>query len=191
MTGFTFVLVIQLTLGVLFLVSSLPKLHHPKVFALAVFGYKILPARLALLYASCVPAIEFFVGFSLITNTVVAFSSVAASLLLSTFLVGIGANLLRGRNPSCGCFGHSNSRISWSLFLRDVGLLLMAIVLVIERILKVTPTSISPYNMIVKSSDSTSMFAFALCLVITTMMVIALPRTRPLIKKASYSAPLH
>jgi Methylamine utilisation protein MauE len=56
-------------LGIIFLASAVPKLHHPKGFVLAVLEYRILPLRLSWFYARLLPPLEFLLALLLLTGT--------------------------------------------------------------------------------------------------------------------------
>src|ERR1051326_5840946 len=88
-------------LGILFLVSALPKLHHPKGFMLAVLEYRVLPPRLSRFYARLVPPLEFFLALLLLTGTAVRSAAAVTSVLLLSFIIGASINRARGRDLDC------------------------------------------------------------------------------------------
>src|SRR5436305_10915201 len=121
-------ILLSTVLGIIFLVSSLPKLHHPKGFILAVLEYRILPARLSWFYARLLPPLEFLLALLLLTGTAVRSAAVVMSMLLLSFIAAVGINLTRGRDLDCHCFGKATRRpIGWKLLLQDGALLGAAI----------------------------------------------------------------
>jgi hypothetical protein len=118
-------------LGISFLAAAVPKLRHPKGFVLAVLEYRVLPNRLSWFYARLLPPLECLLALLLLTGVAVRSAAVVVSLLLLSFIVAVGINLLRGRELDCHCFGKVTRRpIGWRLLLQDVALLCSAIALV-------------------------------------------------------------
>lgn len=116
--------VISVGLGLIFVASAIPKLRHPKGFAVAVLAYDVLPPRLARLYAWLVPSLELLVALLLMAGTAARSAAVIASLLLLSFMIAIGLNIARGRDLDCHCFGATiRRRTSWGLVLQDGALL--------------------------------------------------------------------
>lgn len=111
-------------LGIIFLVSAVSKLRHPKGFVLAVLEYRILPARLSWFYARLLPPLEFLLALLLLTGTAVRSAAIVTSVLLLSFIAAVGINLSRDRDLDCHCFGKATRRpIGWSLLLQDAALL--------------------------------------------------------------------
>jgi len=120
-----------MVLAVIFLAAAVPKLRHPKGFVLAVLEYRVLPPRLSVFYARLVPPLEFLLALLLLCGTAIRSAAVVISLLLLSFIVAIGINLARGRNPDCYCFGKASRRpIRGRLLLQDGALLTAALVIV-------------------------------------------------------------
>jgi putative oxidoreductase len=116
--------ILSAALGVIFLMSALPKLRHPKGFVLAVLEYRVLPPCLSWFYACLVPLLECLLALLLLTGTVVRSAAITISVLLFSFIVAVGINLARGRDLDCRCFGRAIRRpIGWHLLLQDVVLL--------------------------------------------------------------------
>ena len=117
-------------LGIIFLASAVPKLHHPKGFVLAVLEYRILPPRLSWFYARLLPPLEFLLALLLLTGTAVRSAAALMSVLLLSFIAAVGINLTRGRDLDCHCFGKATRRpigIGWRLLLQDGALLSAAL----------------------------------------------------------------
>lgn len=117
-------------LGAIFLMSSAPKLRHPKGFVLAVLEYRVLPQSLGFLYAWIVPPLEFLVACLLLTGTLVFLAALLIALLLLSFMIAVSITTVRGRDLDCHCFGtKARRRTGWWLVLQD-GVLLGAVLVV-------------------------------------------------------------
>jgi hypothetical protein len=111
-------------LGIIFLAAAVPKLRHPKGFVLAVLEYRVLPPHFSWFYARLVPPLEFLLALLLLTGTAVRSVAIVVSMLLLSFVIAIGINLVRGRDLDCHCFGKATRRpIGWRLLLQDGALL--------------------------------------------------------------------
>lgn len=119
---------LDIVLGLVFLASAIPKLRRPKSFILIVLEYRVLPPLLGRFYARILPPLELLIALLLLCGVAVRLAAVAGSFLLASFIVGVGANVVRGRHIDCGCFGGNRKRrIGWRVLLGDVGLLAMSI----------------------------------------------------------------
>lgn len=98
-------MILSLSLGVVFLVSAIPKLRHPRGFVVTVLTYEVLPVRLAPLVARLLPAIEMLLALLLLSGIACRLASLAVALLSGGFAMAVGINILRGRAIDCGCFG--------------------------------------------------------------------------------------
>src|SRR5688572_2451657 len=95
----------QIALGIVFLLSVLPKLRAPFTFAESVVEYKILPAKAAYMFALILIPAEALLAISFLTGWLTSITLPLATVMLIAFLVAVGINLRRGRRISCGCFG--------------------------------------------------------------------------------------
>src|SRR4051812_40905851 len=97
--------VLQLGLGVTFLLAALPKLRRPRAFAQTVGEYGLVPGRAAIAVAPALLVLESFLAASLLTGWAARVAVVVASATLVGFAAAVAINLRRGRIVSCGCFG--------------------------------------------------------------------------------------
>ena len=102
------VLAVRLFLGPLLLLSGATKLTRGG-FRSAVLEYRVLPDKLATLYATATPWLELLTAFALIAGVIVRVAAIAATALFVSFGGGIAVNLWRGRNLDCHCFGQMYS----------------------------------------------------------------------------------
>lgn len=119
---------LSLGLALTFLASAIPKLRHPKGFILVVLEYRVLPPSLGRLYARLLPGLELLVALLLLSGTLVRLAAAAASALFVSFVVGVGVNMVRGRDLDCGCFGKGR-RTGVGLLLQDSALLAASLAL--------------------------------------------------------------
>jgi len=122
-----FTLAFQLSLGIVFLFSSLPKLRRPLAFTGAVVEYKILPAQVAHVFAFALIPLEAFLAVAFLTGWWIDIALPLAAVLLSLFLIAVAINLRRGRNIPCGCLGNTSELISPRILARL--LLLLTVVM--------------------------------------------------------------
>jgi len=91
-------------------------------FAQAVRGYDLLPARLVMPIATTLPPFEVGLGLLLFAGAMTRPAAAAACVVLLAFALTVAANLVRGRDNDCGCFGHQRSRIAWRVVQRNAAL---------------------------------------------------------------------
>jgi methylamine dehydrogenase accessory protein MauD len=79
-----------------------------------------LPAALSAPLGALLPLAELAVAIALIPTASAWWGALGALALLLLFVVGIGANLARGRKPECHCFGQLHSApAGWSTLARN------------------------------------------------------------------------
>lgn len=128
-----FALAFQFSLGIVFLLSSLPKLRRPLAFAGSVVEYKILPAQVARVFALALIPLEAFLAVAFLTGLWTEISLPLSMVLLSLFLIAVGINLRRGRSVQCGCFGNASELISSRTLARLLLLLIVVMFLTVFR----------------------------------------------------------
>lgn len=122
-----FALASQVSLGIVFLLSALPKLRRPVAFLHSVVDYQVLPAHAAAVFGAVLIPLELFLALALLTGLGTNIALPLATVLLLIFLAAIGINLWRGRKIACGCFGNAREPIS----LRTVARLLLLLTVVL------------------------------------------------------------
>ncbi len=128
-------LVLRVFMGVVFVYASVDKIVEPSQFARIIYNYHLLPGSLINLLAILMPWVEIICGIALIFGIQKKGSLLLINLMLVVFMVAIGINLLRNVDLECGCFSVSSKSKSHALglLLRDVGLLVIGIYLMINR----------------------------------------------------------
>lgn len=97
--------VLQLTAGLVFVCSVVPKLADFSSFAVVVRDYRILPGSVTKLAAALVVVSEAFVATVLVLGLAPVLGSAVGLALCITFLAAVVISLRRGADISCGCFG--------------------------------------------------------------------------------------
>ncbi len=98
-------LVVQLAVGLVFLLSASAKLTAPTSFARGVAAYDILPEALATVFGLLLIPIEVFVAVSHLTGWLLNLAAPLGLIVLAGFAVAVTINLRRGRALPCYCFG--------------------------------------------------------------------------------------
>jgi protein-disulfide isomerase len=127
--------VARLVLGVVWIWASLSKLTSPRTFVQAVRAYDATPEWLSKGIGYGLPVLELAIGVLLVVGISVRISAAVSALLLLVFLIGLIQAAARDLQLECGCFGGggtTDNGTSYTLdILRDVGLLVLAVFLVI------------------------------------------------------------
>ncbi len=117
-----FLLLSRLLLAAVLGVAGIAKLLDREGSRRALLDFGV-PARLARQAAIMLPLVELGAAAALVPNASGRWGAIAALVLLGTFSVAIGAALVRGRRPSCHCFGRLHSApAGWPTLLRNAGL---------------------------------------------------------------------
>ena len=119
-------LVSRIALGLVFLVSSIPKLRRPYDFIADVYDYQLVAPQVVHLVGIFLPWLELILALCLVGGVFVH-GSLLVSCLALLFFVAIQCSVLcRGMEIDCGCFGFvATSPIGYGTLLRT--LLLFAV----------------------------------------------------------------
>ncbi|MBF0528050.1 MAG: DoxX family membrane protein [Deltaproteobacteria bacterium] len=134
----TFVFLLRLALGLLFMFASWDKIIHPQDFAKIIYNYQILPDQLINLAAIVLPWLEMVMGLLLVCGWLPLGTTAWTSFLLALFGGVLTFNLIRGINVHCGCFSTSagGDPANWLTLVRDMVLLAAGIFLLAANIKK-------------------------------------------------------
>ncbi len=122
-----FVRLVGLVVGVTFIYASLDKIHYPDRFADIVHDYQMLPLLTINAFALVMPWTELVAGAALILGVWRRSAGLVATAMTVSFLIAIAYAEIHHLRIECGCFdvsGMNSSEASWSLFIRDLPLLL-------------------------------------------------------------------
>jgi methylamine dehydrogenase accessory protein MauD len=115
----TTLLIARLLLASIFAVAGLAKLADLRGSRQAISDFG-LPSALATPLGILLPLAELAVAGVLIPSSTALWGALGALVLLLVFVVGIGANLARGRKPDCHCFGQLHSApVGWKTLARN------------------------------------------------------------------------
>jgi len=124
-----FLRAVGILVGATFVYASLDKVAQPDRFADIVHDYDMLPLIFINAFALIMPWTEITTGAALILGVWRRGAGLLATAMTVAFLVAIAQAEIRGLDIECGCFtvsGMSSSEASWDLFIRDIPLLLGA-----------------------------------------------------------------
>jgi uncharacterized membrane protein YphA (DoxX/SURF4 family) len=125
-----FVRLAGVAVGAVFVRASFDKIMHPDRFADIVHDYQMLPLLFINAFALVMPWAEITTGAALILGVWRRGAGLLATALTVAFMIAIAQAELRGLRIECGCFdvsGLTSSEASWGLFIRDIPLLLGAV----------------------------------------------------------------
>lgn len=116
-------------LAVVLLTSALSKLPNQHRFVFVVLTYRILPRRLARIYGMMLPWLEASVGILLLLGIVTRIGGILSALLLASFTIAVGLNVVRGRTDlDCGCLGSRHRhKISGKVLARNIVLMILSL----------------------------------------------------------------
>jgi len=100
-------LVVQLAVGLVFLLSVKGKLLNPRGFAQGVMEYQVLPDRVSYLAGLLLIPTEILIAATHLTGWLLSFGVLLGVIALACFTAGVAVNLKRGRLLPCHCFGDS------------------------------------------------------------------------------------
>ena len=119
-------LIARLLLAGVFVVAGLAKLGDLAGSRQAMRDFGV-PALLAAPFGLLLPLAELAVAIALIPTVSAWWGALGALVLLLLFIVGIGYNLARGRQPECHCFGQLHSTpAGWPSLMRNLVLAIIA-----------------------------------------------------------------
>ena len=103
--AYELLLIVQLAIGIVFLLSASSKVLQPATFARGVRAYKLLPDSLAFAVGLLLIPIEIILGVSHLVGWLLSSMAPLALATLISFAIAVGINLKRGRVLPCYCFG--------------------------------------------------------------------------------------
>ena len=119
-----------LVVGGVFVYASWDKITQADRFADIVHDYDMLPLVFINAFALIMPWTEITTGAALTLGVWRRGAGLLATAMAIAFLIAIAQAEIRGLEIECGCFnvsGMSQTEASWDLFIRDIPLLLGAV----------------------------------------------------------------
>ncbi len=137
--------VIRLGLAAIWVWAGYSKLSDPNEFVRAVRAYDATPEWMSQAIGYGLPVLELMLALLLLLGLVTRLAAIISGLLFVVFLVGLVQAAARGIKLDCGCFGGggaTDGATSYTLdILRDVGLLVLAVYLVLWPITRLSVDS--------------------------------------------------
>jgi len=133
---------VRVSLGCIFIWSSLPKIIDPPGFTQMLWNYRLLPDSLINPLAIIMPWTEMMAGVALLAGVMRRGAALLIGCMLIAFMAGLGINLARGIAVDCGCFSvtstvKTHAELIWDMkfaIFRDFGMLLMALQVLFARV---------------------------------------------------------
>src|SRR5687768_10892125 len=94
-------LVVQLTIGTIFLLATVGKLRHPLAFAYGVVEYEVLPRRWAVAFGLLLIPLEAFLALAHLSGWLLRPAAATGIAVLSAFAVAVALALKRHKVLSC------------------------------------------------------------------------------------------
>lgn len=129
-------LAVRLALAALFIVAGVIKLQDPRVFAVTIEAFGLVPAWLVGPASRWLPVAEIALGAALVLDVRGSLGGIAAMLLL--FIAIIVYALRMGLDIDCGCYGPAEPQAKafgslWTSLYRDLGMLAAVVWLYVAR----------------------------------------------------------
>jgi hypothetical protein len=123
-----FIFIVRLCLGMVFVMSAIPKIAAPTRFVASVARYQLLPGSLTKPFGYVLPYLELGTGALLLVGWRTELASAAALVMLAVFTLAMLLAIVRKQHITCGCFGLLYSeKVGWRSVLRDTVLVGLAI----------------------------------------------------------------
>ncbi len=119
-------LVVQYTIGLMFLFSAVSKLGDPDGFARAITEYDVLPRRVSYYVSFLLIGTEGLLALGHLTGWALTVISPMGICVLICFGVAVGVNLQRGRSLPCYCFGRRGGELISKVTLARIIILAIA-----------------------------------------------------------------
>jgi protein-disulfide isomerase/uncharacterized membrane protein YphA (DoxX/SURF4 family) len=143
-------LLVRLGLGVVWLIAAIDKLGNPRLFVQAVRAYDATPEWLSEAIGYGLPVLEFCIAILLILGVAVRLAAIVSGVLFVVFLIGIIQAAARGIQLECGCFGGGGETAQGTTYtldiLRDIGLLILAVYLILWSYTKISVEQVLARN---------------------------------------------
>jgi uncharacterized membrane protein YphA (DoxX/SURF4 family) len=130
--------VARVALGVVWIIAGALKVGDLAASGRAVVAYRLFPPSVATTIGAVLPFLEIALGALLVLGLATRLSAIVSAVLLVAYIIGIASVWARGLRIDCGCFGSggdlgANAQPTYfSETIRDIGLLVVAVYLVVR-----------------------------------------------------------
>jgi hypothetical protein len=112
---------IRCIIALLLIIAAIAKLRAPRLFAEALSGYLIAPAKAVPALAVLIPSAELLLGLGLLFSASIVSAATGSIFMFILFAVAVAINILKGREDvPCGCLGAGSTRLGWGLVIRNL-----------------------------------------------------------------------
>lgn len=118
----------RLFYGAMFVYAGAEKMADADTFAVVLFNYQLLSAKMVYATAMLMPALEIVCGLALCANALARGASVVLNILMVGFIGTMGWAMARGLDVTCGCFGGSGQAVTGVTLARDAAFLAVGLV---------------------------------------------------------------
>jgi thiol-disulfide isomerase/thioredoxin/uncharacterized membrane protein YphA (DoxX/SURF4 family) len=126
----TLIVLLQLVLAGVLIAAAVGKLRDLPGSREAMKSFGV-PEQYAHIGGTALPVVELVLGLGLLWGVTARWAALLAALLFIAFIVTIGYNLSKGRQPDCHCFGQIHSEpAGWPTLIRNGVLTLAAVAIV-------------------------------------------------------------
>jgi uncharacterized membrane protein YphA (DoxX/SURF4 family) len=132
--------------GIVLILSALPKLQAPQLFLAKIFEYELLGPTSGTILAMVIPFLELVLAACLLGGIYIESALFLAVLLFGAFLTAESSAVWRGLEISCGCFSldvSQQAKVSYLSLARTSTLLVLALALFVLQLRRerVRPTA--------------------------------------------------
>jgi uncharacterized membrane protein YphA (DoxX/SURF4 family) len=114
------------TLGALFIYAAVEKIRDPAQFAQSIKYFKMVDLSYVNAIAIILPWWEVAAGIAILTRSWRRVGAWLILLMLIVFTIAIASAVSRGLDISCGCFGKSSGKASYSKLAENFGMIAAA-----------------------------------------------------------------
>ena len=123
----------RLIVGGVFIWAALAKIPQAGELAKSMAQFKLVPPALILPFSYFLPWLELFCGAALIAGVWLRSAAIWANALLVVFSLALVANLIRGIEADCGCFGETKvAGGSWGTLIKNLVLLPLGLTIMVK-----------------------------------------------------------
>lgn len=123
-----FLYMVKVSIGCMFIYSSLPKIRQPYDFLTNVYSYELVGPKLGMFAAMTLPWLELLTGICLIGGIFVGGALLVCIAMATMFTFVLSSALYHDLEISCGCFGAGTTNIiTYNTLLRAVIILILSI----------------------------------------------------------------
>lgn len=123
----------RIVVGGIFVWAAVSKIPQAADLAKSMAQFELVPQPLILPFSYFLPWLELFCGVALIIGVWLRTAALWANALLVVFTLALAANLIRGIEADCGCFGETKvAGGSWGTLIKNLILLPMGLTVMVK-----------------------------------------------------------